>query len=136
MKLLAKIINGELCYNEARLAEWVKEQKDGNYVLEIEKVKAHRSLPQNSLYHSWVRVIADDLGYSEPEEVCRALKVRLGYCHTETDKITGGKKWTCPSTADMNVPDMSEYMTKVDIFAASELNITLPQPDTTNTPYD
>ena len=101
--------------------------KEGERVLvEVRRWKPLRSNQQNRFYHGvWLPLIADELGYVDKEEVCRSLKVRLGYCKIEDDKITGSKRYICPSTASFSTNKMAEYLNKTEYLMA-EFGITLP----------
>ena len=110
----------------AKVSEYIGHLREGRYAVEIERVRAKRSLGQNALYHGvWLPIITDSLGYIDPEEVCRAIKIKLGYCTTQIDKITGGKKWICQSTGKFNSVEMSLFLEKVEVLAR-ELDISLP----------
>lgn len=92
----------------------------------IRKWRKSRSSGQNRLYHGvWLPQIAEELGYLNPEDVCRGIKLKLGLCEAVEDKLTGGKRWECPSTKDYNVAEMADFLLKVEALA-QEFNITLP----------
>lgn len=101
--------------------------KEGERVMvTLKKWRKLRSNQQNRFWHGvWLPLIADELGYIEPEEVCKAVKIRLGLCKVEKDKITGGKRWVCQSTADMSVADMADFLNKVEALM-QEFQIFLP----------
>ena len=124
MKFSLTIKNGTL--DLTKLSDYAKTQRDGRYIISFERVRAKRSLGQNNLFHGvWLPIIKESLGYIDPEEVCRAIKIKLGYCTTQIDKITGTKKWTCESTAEFNSVKMSLFLEKVEVLA-HEFDISLP----------
>lgn len=117
-------------------ANHIAKQKDGEYVLTLERFRAKRSLGQNAFWHGvWLPLIADWMGELDPENSCREIKKKLGYCHIITNKL-GDKVYRCKSTADMNKPDMTEFLQKVEALM-SELTdgqFILPHPDPENSP--
>jgi hypothetical protein len=117
-------------------ADYISKQKDGEYILTLARFRAKRSNAQNAFWHGvWLPLIADWMGELQPENACRAVKIKLGYCRIVTTKL-GLKEWRCQSTADMNIPDMSEFLQKVEILM-SELTdgkMILPHPDPENSP--
>ena len=123
----AQIKNKVITFSKDKFWQFLTSQKDGRYLVVVERVRAKRSNPQNNLWHGpWNRIIADELGYIVPQDGCQPTKIALGMCHTETDKITKKRKWICPSTAKMNVSDMTDFLMRVETFYLSEFNIKLP----------
>jgi len=90
-------------------------------VMVLEKWRQSRSDNQNRYY--WgvvVRMIADELGYSD-EEAHEAIK-------WEFLRKLGVRITTVRSTADLSTVEFEEYLSKVRTWASIELNIMIPLP--------
>lgn len=113
--------------NRVELDRKLVQLSDGEYELYLDKGRKKRTLPQNSLWHGvWLPLIADWMGESEVEYVCREIKRNIGYCSTEKTKL--GVKLVCKSTVDMTKQEMSEFLEKVEFFMAGH-QVLLPQPE-------
>lgn len=83
-----------------------------------------RSLEQNAWY--WgvlLATIADSTGFTDDE--CHEIfkKKFLSYEKKYKGKIYKFTK----STASLNVSQMAEYLTKISVFAATDLGVIIPQ---------
>jgi len=94
---------------------------------EIKPYKKKRSLAQNNLYWMWVGIIADDLGYMEPEDIHEELaKIFLPpHFYTGLDKEQHERRM---STTALHVREFTDYLNRVEMWAATEFNIRLPHP--------
>lgn len=115
----------------AQLFSMVKQSHPEGYLeVIIRPWKAKRSLDQNSLYWMWVGILAKHFSKKIPvskEGMHDILRHKhLGYedKHIGNTLIPGQLK----STTDLTVPEMSEYMTKVEAWAA-EHGCLLPRPE-------
>lgn len=131
---------GEIKDNKLHLKErekyqkWIEKLEGKEVFVTVEKKKLIRSLSQNALYHLWVRVIAEDRGYEEPEEVCYALKkLLMPEKWGEIKDILGQVIPVIPSTKDLDSGEMMEFVTKVQFWSAKE-GIILPNPDDLSNP--
>lgn len=96
---------------------------DKRWVCTIEKEVNSRSRDQNALYWKWVTIIGNTHGnFKDDQHVILMRK------HLEPKIIKhDGEVYEHYSTKKLKVPEMSEYMNKVSIWAASE-GIRLPHP--------
>lgn len=85
-----------------------------------------RSLNQNSLYWKWLGIIAQETGH-EADELHEYFKAK--FLPPVFVELEGEAEAIRRSTTKLNTQDMSDYMDKVNAFAASQLGIILPQPD-------
>jgi hypothetical protein len=94
--------------------------------VDIKKYKPNRSLAANRLYWRWIQIISDDLGYTK-DELHAVLAVKfLGV----VDISCMGENITQPvSTTSLKVKEMADYLTRIEVFASSELGIVLPNKD-------
>ena len=103
-----------------RLREWIEQQKNGRYSIEIKRIRKLRSLDQNALYWMWLEVVSRDTGYDKEELHTTFRSMFL------TDRSK--KLPLIRSTARLNKNQFSIYLGKVE-RVASELGIALPQPE-------
>ena len=94
--------------------------------ISIKQYKPNRSAAQNRIYWRWIQIISDDLGYTK-DELHAVLAVKfLGV----VDISCMGESITQPvSTTSLKVKEMADYLTRIEVFAASELGIVLPNKD-------
>ena len=114
-------------FNEEKFREIAAHLRNGPYFVKIERVVARRSLPQNALYHKWIAIFSEYMGYLNPHDACIPVKRHLGYCKIVVNKL-GDKEEVCQSSADMYVDEMGELMDKTLILAA-EHGLQLPTPE-------
>lgn len=100
--------------------------KNGTYTVKIERVKKRRTTDQNSLYWMWLQCIADETG-NTTDDLHEWFKRKL--LVPRVVEIGGEKMEIAPSTTTLDTAQMTEYMNNVQAWAASELGITLPNPD-------
>lgn len=104
---------------------------NGKFEVVIRTPKSKRSLAQNRLLHMWIACIRD--GYHEgggelhsadvwKEHLCKMFLV------TQSHDIGGAVVETRKSTANLGIKEMTDFLEKIDMYAASELGILLPSP--------
>lgn len=92
----------------------------------IERKAKPRSLSQNALFHTWVKVVADHVGYTDLEDCKRDVKRHLLGTTEETNRLTG-EVITCDyRTSRMDSKEMSSFMDKMKAWASTDLGIYLP----------
>ena len=96
---------------------------EGKYVhVTVKKRQKKRSNPQNSFYWGVViHILCDTTGYSD-DEMHNALKML--FLQDRTRKIP-----TLRSTAHLSTVEFEEYLEKIRVWAASELNCSIPLPN-------
>src|SRR3990167_5182651 len=95
----------------------------GRVLITIEYVRDKRSTQQNKYYFGvLVKMLGDELGYST-DEMHQALKWQFLKVHHD-DKLP-----TVRSTTDLSIEEFSDYCERIKHFAATELNVVLPDPD-------
>lgn len=90
---------------------------------DIKKYYKVRSLDQNRLYWAWLNIIADEVGY-DSEEMHSTFKAMFLTDRSQTLPIVR-------STTKLNKLQFMNYLNKIE-RTASELGITLPNPDEYN----
>jgi hypothetical protein len=95
------------------------------YTVEIVQRKAKRSIDQNRLYWMWLTCIETETG-NDRNDLHEYFKQK--FIQPETVVIFGETQ-TKHTTTDKSTAQFKEYLDKIQAFAASELAITLPDPD-------
>ena len=98
---------------------------DKPWRMECKPYKKNRSLSQNKLYFMWMKVIGDSIGYTS-EEMHAIMADK--FLTTEFVEYGGDKIKRDKSTSKLNTKEFTEYLEKIDRWAASEMGIVLPSP--------
>lgn len=101
---------------------------DKAFAIEVKPLveKPKRSIKQNDLYWRWLRIIAKETGNDIDLLHKVFCKKFLGY---DVAEVMGEKIAVARGTSKLKVDEMSDYLTNVEAFAATELNIVLPHID-------
>jgi hypothetical protein len=96
------------------------------YTVEVLQKKVRRTISQNALYWLWLTCIAYETGHDK-HEVHEYFK-KLYLQPVEVVMFYGEivQFW---STRNLNTIQFKHYLDKIQVFAATELAITLPDPD-------
>lgn len=122
-----------MIYDLSREADVIKARVRFDYLVRnkkkveiIERKAKPRSLSQNALFHAWVKVVADHVGYTDLEDCKRDVKRHLLGTTEETNRLTG-EVITCDyRTSRMDSKEMSSFMDRMKAWAATDLGIYLP----------
>lgn len=116
------VFSGKLkLHNRDRFDDWMKGLR-GDVEVIVRKPQQPRSLKENNYY--WgviIKIISEETG-AFPDDVHYELK-RMFL------KQSGDKIPVLISTTDLSTTDFEEFLSKVRIWAASELGIMIPQPN-------
>ena len=128
---LGEVRNGSLAIRDRpRLERWIKSLDGKAIQLVVKPMRRTRSLPQNAWYWSGVLgPIADYTGMT-PEETHEAMKMMF---RKKIITANGRRIETVDSTASMSTGEFSEFIERVRAFAATELSITIPDPNSIET---
>lgn len=88
--------------------------------------KDARNLKQNALFHLWMRVMADELGYPSLEDIKRDVKREILGTREVVNRITAEVQYEDYQTSALTMRQMADFMDKVKIWALTELNVYLP----------
>lgn len=94
--------------------------------LTVEPRKRRRSIDQNSLYHKWVSIVAEETGNTH-DDVHEWAKSE--FLPPSFAMINGVAREYRPSTTKLTTAEMSAYMDKFNAWASSELGLILPHPE-------
>jgi len=95
------------------------------YTVEIKQKRTIRSLPQNRLYWLWITCIEAETGNNRIDlhEYFKSMFLideKICIFNTEINVKT---------TTHLDAKKFTEYLEKIQIFASTELSITLPDPE-------
>ena len=98
---------------------------NGKYTITIKRANEKRSIPQNDLMWMWLTCIERETG--TPKE-----DVYMYYCKKflmKTIQIGDKLEHIYITSSKLNQEQMSEFLTKIQVDALTELGITLPKPE-------
>lgn len=127
-RFLAKISDGKLDYYDPTAIRQ-RVAKLNNFEVWITIVKKSKARSDNQNRYYWgvvIKILAQELGYME-EEIHDTLKAKF-----LTDRT--GKIEIVRSTASLATIDFENYLSAVRMWASSELNIYISQPN--EVPFD
>lgn len=100
----------------------LKNLKPGKYALIVKKIEKKRTVPSNRLLWMWLTVIANEIGYDDPDDI--KLELQEMFLREPNKKgvmVTKG-------TSSLNTKDFTVFLEKVERWAQEFHNITLPSP--------
>lgn len=95
------------------------------HTVEVLQKKFNRSISQNSLYWLWLTCIEQETG-NDRDELHELFKKK--YIIPETKEVFG-EELIFYTTKNKDTSQFKEYLDKIQIFANTELSITLPDPE-------
>lgn len=97
---------------------------NGDYTVKIERVQTPRTLSQNRILWLWLTCIEHETGTDR-----RDIHDLLCTLYLRRDVETAGRIYTVTGgTSSLTVEGMTDFLNKVQAWAATELGITLPTP--------
>lgn len=98
---------------------------DKRWVVSIKEEKESKTLAQNKLYWKWTTIIGNELGNFKDDQ---DFDLRDMHGEPKFREVGGRVKEYRKTISQLNVSEMSDLMTKVSMWAASE-GIILPHPE-------
>ena len=98
---------------------------NGKYTITIKRASEKRSIPQNDLMWMWLTCIERETGTPKDD-------VYMYYCKKflmKTIQIGDKMEHIYNTSSKLNQEQMSEFLTKIQVDALTELGITLPKPE-------
>lgn len=99
--------------------------RNGEYVLTIKRKAVKRSLSQNALMWLWFSCIEDETEQPKKDiydHYCKKFLTRPIEWDGRLEFVTGG-------TSELTTKEFSRFLDEIQADAATELGITLPQPE-------
>lgn len=120
LNLYGKKSSGKLDIpNKDALLHWIKNLTEGeDVVIKFNVSKSYKTLRQLRLVYSMFRTLSDRLGYTV-EEVKTLMKIQQGLC--ACSEIEGETIQFCKSISDMSKIELSEFISKIDIWSFQRL---------------
>ena len=120
-------INFDSQSDRARLYGILK-NLSGRHIIQFEKSRQQRSMPQNKYY--WgvvVPILASEFGYYKDE--MHELLRRKFLSYTRVSPHTGEEELFAKSTTKLNTQEMEVYLESIRTWALSEFSVYLPLPN-------
>ena len=98
---------------------------NGKYTITIKRANEKRSIPQNDLMWMWLTCIERETGTPKDD-------VYMYYCKKflmKTIQVGNKMERIYNTSSKLNQEQMSEFLNKIQVDAATELGITLPKPE-------
>jgi hypothetical protein len=98
---------------------------NGSYTITVKRTREKRTINQNALMWAWFACIEENTGTSKDDiymYYCKKFLSRVVCVNNKEEKIYR-------TSSMLSTVEMSEFMTKIQADAGSELGITLPIPD-------
>jgi hypothetical protein len=113
--------------DKAAICAYINALPDGkHYDVTIAKHKDKRSISQHRLMWLWITCIADDTG-GDKDQIHEELKAMF-LPRVQVVGLYGELHQRPVSTTALNKEQFTEYLQKVQVFAAAELGVSLPEP--------
>lgn len=88
--------------------------------------KVKRTLSQNSLYHVWIRALAEHIGETDLNNFELDVKRAILGTTTHINKLTGQEEMNDWHTSQMTVAQLALFMEKFKAWAKEYFNYDLP----------
>jgi hypothetical protein len=114
--------------DKSKVVDYVNRLSDAKqYVVEIKVKREIRTIPQNRLYWLWLTCLMDETGEHKENLHEYFKQYYLGTTeHVVFDKY---RIHVPPSTTKLDTLQFTNYLNRIEQFAASELGIVLPRPE-------
>ena len=89
----------------------------------VRPFRKSRTVQANNLFHAWMSILGDHTGYSL-EDMKQLMKEQFLMPRMVT--FRGMNRLLYPSTADLKSGEFTAFMDKIQIWAATDLGVTLP----------
>lgn len=107
------------------LGVYLRELKPGgNYIIEVKKNRAIRSMSQNKYYHAILNIIGISTGHTH-EELHEAMKMKFNCKMIFFPK--GGNQVVPQSTSNLDTAEFTAYINRVKRWCIDEFNIIIPE---------
>ena len=116
------IFNTHNAFDRKKAEVYFEKLISSGKIIELSEKKKARTLNQNALFHLWVQVIADHIGYTSIDNCKRDIKRTLLGTKEDANRITGEIQQVDYKTSEMTTSELSSFMDKMKIWAQSELS--------------
>ena len=99
---------------------------NGEYIVTINRIKSHRTIPQNKLYRLWLKLIAEETGHTE-DELHAYFKANL--LEKQYKVVFNEQVEIEASTTRLSTKEFTTFLDKIYLFASETLGMIVPKPD-------
>jgi hypothetical protein len=96
------------------------------FIIEWKRFKKVRSNDQNALYWMWLTCLEQETG-QEKDSLHDYFREK--YLQVTYDQVFDSERKILQSTTKLDTVAMKNYLDKIQVFAATELAVTLPDPE-------
>jgi hypothetical protein len=123
--MVLKILKSE---DKKKVIDYVNRLPENKeYVVKINVKRKNRSIPQNDLYWLWLTCIMDETGEHKDNLHEYFKQYYLGA--SETIVFDKYRIFVPPTTTGLDTLQFTNYLNRIEQFAATELGIILPHPE-------
>lgn len=99
---------------------------NGEYIITINRIKSHRTIPQNKLYQLWLNLIVEETGNSKDDvhNYFKAVFLEKQYKVVFNEEVEIGA-----STTRLSTKEFTTFLDKIYLFSSETLKMILPKPD-------
>lgn len=127
----ARLVNGAIVLNRARLHAQLRQRRDCELEIVLERKQATRSLVANAYYWFILGLIHEDTG-QPVQDLHEYFKLKLNVrplVLTDRHGVIVAEERIGASTSTLNKVQFYDYVEAVRAFARDELGIVTPDPD-------
>ena len=99
---------------------------NGEYIVTINRIKSHRTIPQNKLYRLWLKLIAEETGHTEDE---LHAYFKANFLEKQYKVVFNEQVEIEASTTRLSTKEFTTFLDKIYLFASETLGMILPKPD-------
>ena len=99
---------------------------NGEYIVTINRIKSHRTIPQNKLYRLWLNLIADETGHTDNE---LHAYFKAAFLEKQYKVVFNEQVEIEASTTRLSTKEFTTFLDKIYLFSSETLGIILPKPD-------
>ncbi|HPW67804.1 MAG TPA: hypothetical protein PLS84_12085 [Salinivirgaceae bacterium] len=99
---------------------------NGEYIVTINRIKSHRTIPQNKLYRLWLKLIADETGHTDND---LHAYFKAAFLEKQYKVVFSEQVEIDASTTRLSTKEFTTFLDNIYLFASETLGIILPKPD-------
>lgn len=114
-------------HDKQAVKEYIDRLADGkNFDISIVLHRERRTIDQNRLLFLWINCISGETG-QDKDDLHTYFKHK--FLQPDFIRVFGQQIYITPTTTTLDTKQFTDYLNNIQIFAAAELGITLPNPE-------